>query len=271
MVMRVVRLTLWVLLLFSLVISASVESSIRMQDSKPEAAKIKLSYKDSPALKTENDQPLKRAVVVARKRKTKVGTVFAAYLLLTNLEGERCDAKEPITTGDADFAVVALISEKFDEKKGPEGTAIHRVLFGTFDDSQPRYLYVGSQSNRENLKEILGDVAYHAEPAWPIGWGSHWSVTVIPKGTEKQTPLEVRLEDSKYGWSLLWHHVAAKKQWESVGLNFSSLLVLSRDAAGPNLRLEHRGKAVSVNGNIPLTVCGLIPEDAPMPFAPDNK
>lgn len=267
------------LLLIGLSISVIYESSfvisgrgmpsvVPIQEPMTESPRIRLQFQQSPSYQMESEQQLNRAVVVARKRKTNVGTLLAAYLLLTNVAADSCDLSKPTLTSDSDFALVALISEKFNEKEGPEGTSIHRVLFGASDQSQPRYLFVASPTNRERLKGIVGDVPYHVEPAWPIGWGSRWAVTVIPKGMEKVVPLEVRLEESSSGWTFLLQHLSAKKQWQNIGPNQTTYLVLSRGVSGPSLRFQHRDKRLSVAGNVPLTVCGMIPEDAPMPFGP---
>ena len=252
----------------SFVISGTAMRAAIIQDSEAARPMIRLQFQLSPSYQMENEQQLKRAVVVARKRKTNVGTLFGAYLLLTNVAADGCDLSKPALTSDSDFALVALISEKFKEKEGPEGTAIHRVLFGGLDQNQPRYLFIASPANPERLKGIVGDVPYHVEPAWPIGWGSRWAVTVIPKGMEKVVPLEVRLEESNSGWIFLLQHLAAKKQWQFIDANEKTYLVLSRDASGPSVRFQHREKKLSVAGNVPLTVCGMIPEDAPIPFGP---
>ena len=250
------------------VISGTAMQTTTIQGAEGARPMIRLQFQLSPSYQMESEQQLKRAVVVAKTRKTNVGTLFGAYLLLTNVAADNCDLSKPALTSDSDFALVALISEKFKEKEGPEGTAIHRILFGALDQSQPRYLFIAAPANPERLHGFVGDVPYHVEPAWPIGWGSRWAVTMIPKGMEKVVPVEVRLEESNSGWIFLLHHLAAKKQWQNIDPKPETYLVLSRDATGPTVRFQHLGKKVSVAGNVPLTVCGMIPEDAPIPFGP---
>lgn len=267
------HLTLIVPLLLALISSSFImpgttaRFAVTAQDAGPEKLSVRFQFPASPSFQTESEQELTRAIVVARKRKSKAGTVFSAYILLTNVAGkDSCDRSNLSLSGDSEFALAAFINESFKEKEGPESTAIHRVLFGAPDPAQARYFFIASSTHRERLKEILGDVPYHAEPAWPIGWGSRWSVTVIPKGSEKVTPLEVRLEESKFGWTFMLNHASEKKGWQSISPKPTTYVILSRGASGPTLRLQHRDKKLSALGNIPLTVCGLIAEDAPSPF-----
>jgi hypothetical protein len=237
-----------------------------IQSTGPEKLSVRFQFPASPSFQTESEQELKRAIVFARKRKSKAGTVFSAYILLTNVGANNCERNELNLKGDGEFALAAFLNESFKEKEGPESTAIHRVLFGGLGAGQPKYFFIASSTHRERLKEFVGDVPYHVEPAWPIGWGSRWSVTVIPKGGEKVSPLEVRLEESKFGWTFMLNHVSEKKGWQNIAPKPTTYLVLSRGASGPIVWFHHLDKKLSASGNIPLTVCGLIPEDAPSPF-----
>lgn len=228
---------------------------------------VRLQYQPSQNFQLESEQQLKRAVVVARKYKSNAGTLFTAYLLLTNIAAaDNCDIKKAALTTDSDFALVAIISEKFKEKEGPEGTAIHRILFGSPDQSS-RHLFVATPAQSERLQSIVGDVSYNAHAAWHIGWGSGTKVTVVPKGSEQAVPLEISHEQGN-GWSLLLNHLSAKKEWLGINPSSTTYLVFSRGENGPAVRFNHRDKKISVSGNVPLTVCGKIPEDVPTPFVP---
>jgi hypothetical protein len=249
------------------VLCPSFTSSSATQDSVAAGPTVRLQYQPSQSFQTESEQQLKRAVVVARKYKSKAGTLFTAYLLLTNVAAaDNCDLKKAALTSDSDFALVAIISEKFKEKEGPEGTAIHRILFGQPDQSPSRYLFVASRTDPERLQSIVGDVPYNAREAWHIGWGGGWKVTVIPKGSQA-VPLEISQEQGA-GWSFMLNHLAAKKEWLGINPNSTTYLVFSRGESGPTVRFNHKEKKISVSGHVPLTMCGKIPEDVPTPFIP---
>jgi hypothetical protein len=250
--------------------SSTVESGARNQDAGAAHSSIRLQYQPSQSFQTESEQQLKRAVVVARKRKSNAGTLFNAYLILTNVAlANNCDLNKAALTSDSDFALVAILSEKFNEKDGPEGTAIHRILFGQPDQTQPKYLFIASPTNPERLQSIVGNVPYNAREAWHFGWGSGFKVSVIPKGSEQIARLEISHEQGN-GWSLYLNHLAAKKEFQAITPNSTTYLVFSREESGPTVRFNHRDKKVFVSGNVPLTMCGLIPEDVPTPFIPAN-
>ena len=264
---RRTKLTLLFIALIGVLFSSFTPSSAT-QDSVAAGPIVRLQYQPSQSFQTESEQQLKRAVVVARKYKSKAGTLFTAYLLLTNVAADNCDLKKAALTTDSDFALVAIIYEKFKEKEGPEGTAIHRILFGPSEPSQTRYLFVASRTNPERLHSIVGDVPYTAREAWPVGWGGGWKVTVIPKGS-KAVPLEISQEQGT-GWTFMLNHLAAKKEWLGINPNSTTYLVFSRGESGPTVRFNHKEKKISVSGDVPLTVCGKIPEDVPTPFIPVN-
>jgi len=251
-----------------LTLTSVLQSGAANQDPGAAHSSIRLQYQPSQSFQTESEQQLKRAVVVARKRKSSAGTLFNAYLILTNVAlTNNCDLNKAALTSDSDFALVAILSERFSEKDGPEGTAIHRVLFGPPDQIQPKYLFIASPTHPERLQSIVGNVPYNAREAWHVGWGSGSKVSVTPKGSEQIPRLEISHEQGN-GWSFYVNHLAAKKEFQAITPNSTTYLVLSREESGPTVRFNHRDKKVFVSGNVPLTMCGLIGEDLPTPFIP---
>ena len=193
--------------------------------------------------------------------KGQFGPTIRAFILLTNVAADGCDVRLPPVQSDADFVIRAVLTEGFDQKNGPQDTAISQTLRPAPKAGAP-WLFVVAKLDYKKLDPIVGDAAYSAVEAWHVGGGNRAGAMML-KGAP---PINVRLGNSEGDWDVNVNHVSAKDKTVETHLNQDSRLVFRRDGSGPRIQLKYKDKRVAFSADLPLTTCPPLPDQGPLPF-----